>query len=562
MNQVSTAVYGTALYTDGGTFKSNPGPMGSGVHGYLYNLSDKTVPDVSNSKFLYTAKGYIGKGNKEAGKLKSYKDIENSETILESDNKENLLVAPTHRVNFVISDKGYGTNNQAELIGMKNAMDFISHYNSLHDNQLKYAYVHCDSQYVVQGLNEYLPKWKRRGYKKSDGEEIGNKNEWVALENAYQEALNHCKVTVSWIKGHDGNLGNVHADNLASNAAVLNNSKMGKAVDYNEVLPIHESMISDADEKLPKGAKDNAAVEAEVTKGKKKKKTVSDSHPFLFAKRLIFNPQLANSDTGGFTRYFLLEPGNGHEDSFIGAEFSDASLIYLELKEKDPYISTVICNQLDWLNRYQCNTDIIVQGFLNKVLSKNIKDELDEKGDICIQGALDAVHNLFLADGTPITMVMSPAFLVHRNIQRLDSMSNWANLYKEGRAFGNSVDITTLFYSIEQDKKGNNKYTLLPNITNDLESIKTYALISDNYQKGAYDILTKETENSRLVTLTFGIDIPPRNVLKKIEKYEPSVYLYTIAKDNNLFEYFILIHLYATDEVLIMQSTYASDIIV
>ena len=114
----------------------------------------------------------------------------------------------------------------------------------------------------------------------------------------------------------------------------------------------------------------------------------------------------------------------------------------------------------------------------------------------------------------------------------------------------------------QNGKKGNNKYTLLPNITNDLESIKTYVLISDNYQEGTYEILTKETENSRLVTLTFGIDIPPRNVLKKIEKYEPSVYLYTIAKDNNLFEYFILIHLYATDEMLIMQSTYASDIIV
>lgn len=555
-------VYGAALYTDGGTFKSNPGPIGSGIHGYLYNLSDKSISDSKNSKFLFTAKGYLGKENKEAGKLKSYKDVDDYKTVLESsDGKGNLLIAPTHRVNFMISDKGYGTNNQAELIGMKSAMDFINHYNSQYDNRLKYAYIHCDSQYVVQGLNDYLPKWKRRGYKKSDGEDIGNKSEWIALENAYQTALNHCDVKVSWIKGHDGNLGNVHADNLASQAAVLNNSKMGEAVDYSKVIPIGNSILESEVDDVPKGAKGNAATEGSV-KAPKKKSNAADSHPFLFSKRLIFNPYLSHQDKGAYTQYFLLEPGDGAEDSFIGAELSDASLVWVRLQEKDPYIDTLIRNQYDWLQRYSCNTDVIVQGFLNKVLSKATKEELDEKGDMCIQGAMDAVHNLFLSDGTPISMVMSPAFLVHRNIQRLDSMTIWANQYLEGRAFGNSVDITPLFYTTEEDKKGNVKMALLPTITNNLDSIKTYALIGYGYREMAYDILTEKDTDTRLVTLTFGIDLPPRNVLKKLERYAPAIYLYTVAKDNNLFEYFVLVHLTVTDEILIMQSTYAADLVV
>jgi ribonuclease HI len=71
-----------------------------------------------------------------------------------------------------------------------------------------------DSQYVRQGITEWLAAWKRRGWKTADKQPVKNQDLWVRLERA---ADRH-KVHWHWIKGHSGHPENERADMLANRA--------------------------------------------------------------------------------------------------------------------------------------------------------------------------------------------------------------------------------------------------------------------------------------------------------------------------------------------------------
>lgn len=554
---------GIALYTDGGNHKRNPGPIGSGVHGYLYHLNPNVGKMLKHDKVLFTAKGYLGKDNKDAAKIKSIKDVEDVRGVLNEGG--NIVVSPHAFVNFSVSDAGEGTNNKAEILGMKTAMDFIQHYNSQYETPIEYAYIHSDSQYVINGLTQYLDKWKRMNWVKGDGNPVAGKENWMALDSVYQDVKDKVKVKINWVKGHAGNVGNVKADRLASQGAALSAGHAGKPIDLNDIQYVdgHEEVI-DAGVNL-KGVKSDAGTETDVVGNVKAKKEQSKSkalttHPFLFSKRFIFNPLLHKGPVEyhetQWNNYFLLEPGDKIDDDFIGKEISDAAVVWVSLKEADPYMELVIESQRDWLERYKANLDIIVQGFLSDIHSKALREEMCARGKDTFHGTLDAVHNLFTANGKPITMVMNPVFLATRHIQRLDSMTIWAALWRERKAFCNAVDITHLFYT-EDEKKGKIHHVLKPEIDNQMKSLKAKAYLSDTLHCKALTEEEQRQAHALEVTLSFGVDIPPRNALKKMEGMNPTVYLCTIPEGGDLFSYFVLIELMDTQELLIMQTTHA-----
>jgi ribonuclease HI len=72
-----------------------------------------------------------------------------------------------------------------------------------------------DSEYVVKGFTEYLPKWRKRGWRNSGGGSVANRALWEQLIVA---VARHRNVCFKWTKGHDGTEGNEHAHRLASQA--------------------------------------------------------------------------------------------------------------------------------------------------------------------------------------------------------------------------------------------------------------------------------------------------------------------------------------------------------
>ncbi|OEC34231.1 ribonuclease HI [Pseudomonas sp. 21C1] len=69
-----------------------------------------------------------------------------------------------------------------------------------------------DSQYVMQGIQDWMPNWKKRGWKTSTKQPVKNADLWVQLD----EQVNRHSVTWQWIRGHTGHAGNERADQLAN----------------------------------------------------------------------------------------------------------------------------------------------------------------------------------------------------------------------------------------------------------------------------------------------------------------------------------------------------------
>lgn len=69
-----------------------------------------------------------------------------------------------------------------------------------------------DSQYVKQGINQWMAGWKRNGWKTAAKQPVKNKDLWQALDAA---CVRH-QVEWCWVKGHAGHDGNERADQLAN----------------------------------------------------------------------------------------------------------------------------------------------------------------------------------------------------------------------------------------------------------------------------------------------------------------------------------------------------------
>jgi ribonuclease HI len=78
------------------------------------------------------------------------------------------------------------------------------------------ATISSDNQMLVRGMTEWLPGWKRRGWRKADNKPVTNRDLWQTLDGL-ASALPGLRW--QWVKGHDGERFNEMADDLASNAA-------------------------------------------------------------------------------------------------------------------------------------------------------------------------------------------------------------------------------------------------------------------------------------------------------------------------------------------------------
>ena len=72
--------------------------------------------------------------------------------------------------------------------------------------------LYTDSQYLKNAFTKFwLPAWKKRGWKKADGEPVLNQDLWVQLDAAFAAR----QVQFHWVKGHAGNPRNEQCDALA-----------------------------------------------------------------------------------------------------------------------------------------------------------------------------------------------------------------------------------------------------------------------------------------------------------------------------------------------------------
>lgn len=78
-----------------------------------------------------------------------------------------------------------------------------------------------DSTYVRDGITQWLPKWKRNGWRTAAGKPVKNQDLWQALD---EQVARHT-VTWHWVKGHSGHPDNERADELANEGILKGQSR-------------------------------------------------------------------------------------------------------------------------------------------------------------------------------------------------------------------------------------------------------------------------------------------------------------------------------------------------
>jgi ribonuclease HI len=73
-----------------------------------------------------------------------------------------------------------------------------------------------DSQYVLQGIEQWLPRWQANGWRTSDRKPVKNQDLWQRLAAAMQPH----RVQWQWTRGHSGHPENERVDELARAAAL------------------------------------------------------------------------------------------------------------------------------------------------------------------------------------------------------------------------------------------------------------------------------------------------------------------------------------------------------
>ncbi len=72
--------------------------------------------------------------------------------------------------------------------------------------------LNSDSVYVLKGITDWMPNWKKRGWKTASKSPVKNEDLWRRLD----AAISKHTIEWKWVKGHSGDIGNDKADALAN----------------------------------------------------------------------------------------------------------------------------------------------------------------------------------------------------------------------------------------------------------------------------------------------------------------------------------------------------------
>lgn len=95
------------------------------------------------------------------------------------------------------------TNNRMELMAVIQGLNALTRASDV--------CVTTDSQYVKNGITQWIHNWKRNGWKTANKKPVKNVDLWQQLDQAVQQH----QVAWQWVKGHAGHAENERADALA-----------------------------------------------------------------------------------------------------------------------------------------------------------------------------------------------------------------------------------------------------------------------------------------------------------------------------------------------------------
>lgn len=95
------------------------------------------------------------------------------------------------------------TNNRMELQAVIRGLEVLSRPSRVE--------LYSDSQYVLNGLREWMASWKKRGWKTAGKQPVKNRDLWMRLD----ELMGVHSLSFHWVRGHNDHPENERADRLA-----------------------------------------------------------------------------------------------------------------------------------------------------------------------------------------------------------------------------------------------------------------------------------------------------------------------------------------------------------
>lgn len=467
---------GLVAYCDGGC-NPNPGPVGSGVHGYTYTLPKEKERPTRINNWMATTEGYVPR------------------SVFDEGGYQGVVVVDV--VNLVESTE-FGTNNVGEL---RSVLLLFSHEIVLKCQQI---HIISDSkEIVVAGINERMEGWRANGWRRPDGNEVKNSDLWEQVYQAVKAYRDIGELKVSWIRAHQAHYGNDQADYLAT---------------------VGVSWARDGDPETNHFAG--------IESAKSYYKDTPEIHPFLSLKRLYFN---SNNDYNEKGIYFMTD-GSG-KDFVLGRRTAEAVYAVVHLKEDEPILEKIIEIETQQDHAFNDTVYLKTERLSEPLLHRFITTfgrhaTLTNKNGLAVK-FLD--EQPLVSEISPGELPYRAIDILTQLREILNLFET--NFLAQGKPVQGNIyqvfDLTDVFFEtkIKKSKQAEVAYMELRKaFAPGCKDTKATVEYEEDGVKRPIDLLIR-----------LGQDLPPRNAFKKVELFNPMVYAITWKDGTNLLRYAFLI---------------------
>lgn len=106
------------------------------------------------------------------------------------------------------------TNIEMEMVAVIQALRSVKHLD-------RPVTVYIDLEYISKGMNEWLPRWEKNGWRTNKRKPVAHRQLWEELKALRDARGPGAEITFAWIQGHAGHAENEEADRLAQAAAAV-----------------------------------------------------------------------------------------------------------------------------------------------------------------------------------------------------------------------------------------------------------------------------------------------------------------------------------------------------
>lgn len=460
-------------YTDGSARPTNPGPNGYGIHGYIF-IDEKPKVGTGLKTHYVTSDGY------------------------RTDDGEDVTVLNYFEI--IGPNKDIDSNNVAEMNGVINALKYA---NTIED--LKSMTIFCDSKYVLYGIQGGAIDWRNNNWRTTSGSLASNIDHWQSMLMA-EEILKAKGVKVFYekIPAHVGELGNELADclsNIASNA-----SRNGHEEQIVAVYP-SEGFWSNT----------------------------PDKHPFICYRYMYFNNTIDGSDG----KYYTAVSGDVKLEQLLGKRAPETSYSVIRLSNPDLTIKAITDTQ----QRLSRGNNSFMRLSLDTIFDRDYFRFIDNFGEHSLACTDGKTSSMYVCNKDQVTSERNPPGLLLSAMESLNYLDTALSAFLylkngiEDNAFAKGFamqgmeyfDITNQFYDSSvkmKNKKSTTVMSLKPEIKVGISDITV-----------AIDRTLSERVEKIVIPLILGLDLPPRNNLKRMEVMNPSVYLLSWMDSDQAMRY-------------------------